>query len=109
MSTTYLGTQAESVPIGESGTGVVENAGTVDFPSEVSGTLAVLGNDDICVPAAVFVNMIYSIVDVCHDLDRAFKGSILGLHAFRSWWPERQLLSQSRPGIYFHLKCQVLR
>lgn len=109
MSTAHLGTQAESVPIGESGTGIVENAGTVDFSSEVSGTLAILGNDDICVPAAIFVNMIYSIVDVRHDLDRAFKGSILGLHAFRSWRPERQLFPQSRSGIHFHLKCQVLR
>lgn len=60
----HLGAKTESVSIGKSGTGIVENTGAVDFSLEVRCTVVILGNDGIRMSTAVFVNVIYRVVDV---------------------------------------------
>lgn len=101
---TYLRSKTESVSVREPRAGIVEHACTIDFPLEVGGPFVVLGNDDIGVPAAVFVNMIYRVIKIRHDLDSAFKGPVLGPHAFRGRRPERQQFPQFWAGIDLHLE-----
>lgn len=61
---THLGTKTESITIGESSTGIVKNARTVHFSLEIGGSFFILGNNAIRMSTAIFVNMIYCILDV---------------------------------------------
>ena len=53
-----LRAEAEAVAVGEARRAVVEDVGRVDAAQELLGDAAVLGDDDVGVPAAVLMNVL---------------------------------------------------
>lgn len=89
----HLRSKTESVAVGKSGAGIMEDTRTVYLSLEMHRCAGVLGDDNIGMTATVFVNVADGIVDVRNHLYGAFECAVLDSHAFGSGRTEGQQLS----------------
>lgn len=89
-SETYLSSKAESITVRESGAGIMEDTRTVYLPLEVRRRVGVLGYDHISMTAAVFMNMIDSVIDIRDYFYGALECAVFGSHTFGGGWAESQ-------------------
>lgn len=70
-------TQAKAVSVGKARAGVPEYAGAVDLLQELLGCFLVLCDNDISVGAAVFVNVVHSVLHAVYHLNAALQVPVL--------------------------------
>lgn len=89
----HLRSKTESVTVGKSGAGIMEDTRTVYFSLEMHRCASVLGDDNIGMAATVFINVADGIIDVRNHLYGAFECTVFRSHAFGGGRTEGQQLS----------------
>lgn len=86
----HLCAETESVAVRKSSAGIVEHTRTVHFSLKVCGCVDVLGHNNVGVTAAVFMNVVDSVVNVRNYFYGALERAVFDSHAFCSRRTESQ-------------------
>ncbi len=99
-------TQTKAVAICKARAGVPENTSAVHLLKKLFGCLFIFCDNDISVGAAVFVDMVHSILHAVYNLDAAFQVPILCPQRLHLRWAESQIGCKLGACMDLHLRQQ---